>query len=390
MPGTPYHEAYRLSLLSPGLYHADGSIEDEVYVYGSFLQSKMYANGVRCSDCHDPHRLERKAEGNALCTQCHSPAGNPRFPSLPLEVYDDPSHHFHPEGTPGAECKSCHMIERVYMGIDGRRDHSFRVPRPDLTAETGAPNACNDCHTDRDPEWAAAEIAARFPDSAHRGPHFSQAFAAARQSPGTRIESLADIAAAPDMPGIVRATALELMLAGANEAVAKQGAAHLSDPDPLVRAAAVPLQRAAAPEDRVGRLAPVLRDPVRSVRMAAGREFLDVPPGSLPPETAAAARAALGEWRASMQLKADFPETHMALGGAALVMRDVPSAEAAFAEAVRLDPQLVQAWGMMARIHAAMGDPVAALEALEAGLAANPGDPELEALSADLAGVPGP
>ncbi len=127
MPGTPFHDAYKLALLREGLYHADGSIQEEVYVYGSFLQSKMYARGVRCSDCHDPHAAQLKAEGNAVCTQCHSPAGNPRFPSLRKAVYDDPSHHFHEGGSEGAQCMSCHMIERVYMGIDGRRDHSFRI-----------------------------------------------------------------------------------------------------------------------------------------------------------------------------------------------------------------------------------------------------------------------
>ncbi|MEM7668856.1 MAG: multiheme c-type cytochrome, partial [Pseudomonadota bacterium] len=59
LPGTPFADAYRLSLLRDGLYHADGTIRDEVYVYGSFLQSRMYAKGVRCSDCHDPHAADR-------------------------------------------------------------------------------------------------------------------------------------------------------------------------------------------------------------------------------------------------------------------------------------------------------------------------------------------
>ena len=143
----------------------------------------MYARGVRCSDCHDPHAAELRAEGNAVCTQCHSPAGNPEFPTLRRAAYDDPAHHFHAPGSPGAECRACHMIERTYMGIDGRRDHSFRVPRPDLAA-TGAPDACTDCHADRGAAWAAEEIARRFPDPRHRGPHFATAFAAAQWVPG--------------------------------------------------------------------------------------------------------------------------------------------------------------------------------------------------------------
>ena len=132
LPGTPYHDAYTLSLLRPGLYEPDGQIRDEVYVYGSFLQSKMYAEGVGCANCHDPHSAELVAEGNALCTQCHSPAGNPDFPTLRKAAYDTPDHHFHEAESQGAQCISCHMAERVYMGVDGRRDHSFRVPRPDI------------------------------------------------------------------------------------------------------------------------------------------------------------------------------------------------------------------------------------------------------------------
>ncbi len=316
LPGTAFHDAYRLALLRDGLYHADGTIQDEVYVYGSFLQAKMYANGVRCSDCHDPHSAGLKAEGNAVCVQCHSPAGNQRFPALRLADYGDPSHHFHPEDSAGAQCVSCHMIERIYMGVDGRRDHSFRVPRPDLFLATGTPNACTDCHADRNAAWAATEIAQRFPDSDRRGPHFSQTFAAARHNPAASTENLLGIAEHDDLPGVIRASALDLLRPAADEAIAARAAPLIDDDDPLVRAAAIAVQRGASPMDRVQRLVPALEDPVRSVRIAAAREFLDAPVARLPARIAEAARKATGEWRASLFAKADFPETHMAIGGA--------------------------------------------------------------------------
>jgi len=152
VPGTPFDDAYNLAQLRPGLYHADGQILDEVYVYGSFLQSRMYARGVSCLNCHDAHGADLRAAGNAVCVQCHNPAGNADFPTLTKAGYDTPAHHFHAEGSDGALCKNCHMIARTYMGIDRRRDHSFRIPRPDLAAETGAPDACTDCHADRTPD----------------------------------------------------------------------------------------------------------------------------------------------------------------------------------------------------------------------------------------------
>ncbi|MCV0429191.1 MAG: cytochrome c family protein [Roseibium sp.] len=131
--GTPFHDSYRLALLRDGLYHPDGQILEEVYVYGSFLLSKMHDIGVRCSNCQDPHGSRLQAKENSVCTQCHSQIGNSGFPTLIAKLYDDRSHHFHEPGTEGAQCVSCHMIERDDMGIDGKRDHSFRVPRPDLS-----------------------------------------------------------------------------------------------------------------------------------------------------------------------------------------------------------------------------------------------------------------
>jgi len=384
VPGTAFHDAYRLALLREGLYHPDGSIQDEVYVYGSFLQSKMYAKGVRCSDCHDPHAARLKADGNAICTQCHSPAGNPRFPSLSKANYDDPTHHFHQAGSAGAQCKSCHMIERNYMGIDGRRDHSFRIPRPDLSKETGAPNACTDCHGQRDAAWAAAKIKRRFPNSKHRRQHFSQVFAAARRNPRDELGRLFQIVETRDFPGIVRATALDLLLRVADARAAGRGAKLLSDADPLVRAAAVPLQRAAPPVDRVQRLIPLLSDEIRSVRLAAAREFLDAPIARLPAANETAMRKAMGEWRASLMAKADYPEVQMAIGGTALVMRKLPAAEAAFRETVRLDPQRTDAWSMIIRILAAMGKSEGARTALDSALAANPGDPRLQSLKQEF------
>ena len=146
-----------MALLDESLYHADGQIRDEVYEYGSFLQSKMYQAGVTCSNCHEPHSGHLRAQGNALCAQCHLPA-----------TYDGPQHHFHKADTKAAQCVSCHMIERFYMVIDGRRDHSFRVPRPDLSVKIGTPNACTDCHAGRTAQWAADAVVQWYGPAAQR------------------------------------------------------------------------------------------------------------------------------------------------------------------------------------------------------------------------------
>ncbi|MFV0358615.1 tetratricopeptide repeat protein [Tropicimonas sp.] len=383
VPGTPYHAAYRLSTLREPLYHPDGQIRDEVYVYGSFLQSKMYEKGVACSDCHNVHAGAPDNEGNDICTTCHSPAGNPRFPSLRLAAYDSPEHHFHQQGSEGAQCASCHMIERTYMGVDGRRDHSFRVPRPDLSIATGAPNTCTDCHAEEGPYWAQAELEKRFPDSQYRGPHFATAFHAARQGDPVAADGLAGIALS-DLPGIVRATALELLQPMATPELAVRLAPLLEDADPMVRANAAPLQRSAAPQDMVQNLLPLLEDPMLLVRQAAAREMLSAPVASLPDRWATAQKTATAEWQETLGATADFPETQLALGGIALTTRNVDGAIAAFRQAVELDPQMVQAWSMIVRLEAATGDEDAARETLADALARNPDDPGLQNLELQL------
>jgi hypothetical protein len=151
-PGRRFLDHYRPSLLEAGLYEADGQQADEVYKWGSYLQSRMHAAGVTCTDCHDAHSGKTYAPASAVCARCHLPA-----------KFDDPKHHFHKPGSKGAECVSCHMPARLYMVVDARRDHSFRVPRPDLTVKLGTPNACGDCHRREGARWAAEAIAKRRP-----------------------------------------------------------------------------------------------------------------------------------------------------------------------------------------------------------------------------------
>jgi predicted CXXCH cytochrome family protein len=163
--GSIFGDHYRLALLKPGLYFADGQQQDEVYILGSFLQSKMKAKGVTCSNCHDPHSSQLIADGNAICTQCHSEAARAEFPSLKKANYDTPAHHHHKPGTDAAQCVSCHMPESNYMRIDKRRDHFFRIPDPAQSNAAGAPDVCTSCHKGESQEWAAQRINAWAPNS---------------------------------------------------------------------------------------------------------------------------------------------------------------------------------------------------------------------------------
>ncbi len=379
LPGTSFHDAYRLALLRDGLYHDDGTIKDEVYVYGSFLQSKMYARGVRCSNCHEPHSATLKAEGDAVCTQCHSPAGNADFPTLKKKRYDDPAHHFHQAGTEGAQCVSCHMVERVYMQIDARRDHSFRIPRPDLSVALGTPNACTDCHAGQSASWAAERLRAWFPDSTARGPHFATIFHRARTEPdGAGVDNdLLSVALDNAQSGIVRATALDLLKRYSSRAIADRTVGLLSHDNPIIRAAAIPLQRAAPPQQWIERITTMLDAPKAAVRIEAARSFLDMIAQGAPDQAMAIARSAFAEYQGALRAKADFPETQMAIAGTALLLRRYDAADRAFSEAVAMDPQLLDGWSMLIRMKSARGDRRGAIETARRAVDANPEAPVL-------------
>ncbi|MBV8269917.1 MAG: hypothetical protein JO252_26645, partial [Planctomycetaceae bacterium] len=260
VPGEPYLDGYLPALLEPGLYHADGQIDGEVYEYGSFLQSRMYHAGVTCSDCHDPHSAKLRADGNALCGQCHLPA-----------KFDVTEHHHHQPGSAGAQCVNCHMPTKTYMIVDARRDHSIRVPRPDLSAALGTPNACTQCHAGSSAEWAAQSVAGWYPRGRQTTPHYGTALHAGRIAAADAEQQLDRLILDHSQPAIARASALPLLAPYASSASEPAIKAAVADTEPLVRLAAPRALPASAPPAILQAIAPLLSDPVRTVRIEAAR-----------------------------------------------------------------------------------------------------------------------
>ncbi|MDO3721619.1 tetratricopeptide repeat protein [Marinobacter sp. chi1] len=271
----PYLDKALPATLRPELYHPDGQIQGEVYVYGSFIQSKMNAAGVNCLDCHDPHTGKRLVEGNGLCLQCHNEAPSERFPRLQPKNYDTPEHHHHPAGSPGAQCVNCHMPEETYMVVDPRRDHSFRIPRPDLTLSTGAPNACNDCHQDKDALWALETVENWYPDS-KLSDHFASDLSAFRRAEQSAFGRLAGLVRDRSAPAIARATAAEHLGSFGPQAVSPLRSGLLAK-EPLVRAYAAGAFAQLSPEGNESFLLKLLdQAQPRAVRDQAWRALAGV------------------------------------------------------------------------------------------------------------------
>ncbi|MCA3559518.1 MAG: tetratricopeptide repeat protein [Aestuariivirga sp.] len=383
--GAPFHDNYALALLTPDLYFPDGQQKDEVFILGSFLQSKMKARGVTCSNCHEPHGGGLVAEGNAVCTQCHGTAGNDAFPSLRKADFDTPLHHRHKQGSEAAQCVSCHMPGRSYMRIDPRRDHFFRRPDPLQSKAAGAPDVCTGCHAGKTAGWAAEQIAAWTP-AGDKNWQDRSAFIAFTN--GDRAEkTVADLTRYVldrEHPAIARATALQALGSAGSLSAADAGQA-LKDDDPLVRAAATGALRQIDIQSRIALLMPLLADPARSVRQRTAVEIAGAGAAKLPAQDDAAYSRGLRDFVDARMANADTPESHMAIGGLALSRRQWDEAQQAFTTAVEMDPQLASAWLVLAQLADARGNVKAAEDALNAGLAASPRNADMMLARGDLA-----
>ncbi len=354
-----------LSLLDEGLYRPDGRQQDEVFILGSFLQSKMAAAGVTCSDCHEPHSGMLRAEGNALCAQCHEPA-----------VFDVVEHHHHEEGSVAAQCVSCHMPADLYMAVDWRRDHGFRVPDAQVAAVPGVVDACSDCH-DAAQAWSDAGAADWWQGRAGADA-FAAAIAAGRVQGVGAGPALAAIAAEPALPAIQRATAFALLGANIQPSVLAGFLEGLHDPDPLVRLGAVRGLMALPVQDRYGVLAPLIADSSKSVRLEVAQALSQVRPSSLPSEEAAALEGLFEEWLASESAYLDRPESHANIAGHLANQGDLAAAEQAFRAGLVRDPAYIPAWiGLSELQRAGAGGDAAAMATLRQGLEAAPQSPDL-------------
>jgi len=365
-PGAPLEDTHRLAMLTPPNYHADGQQREEVYVWSSFLQTKMYQRGVTCMDCHEPHALKLRAEGNALCLRCHSAA-----------AFDTEKHHFHKAGTPGAQCVECHMSAQNYMVVDARRDHGIRSPRPDLSVALDSPNACTQCHTDRKPEWAAAAMDQWYGKTWRDRWHYGTTLHAGVTQGAKALPSLLAIADDSATPSIVKATAATL--AGPHLRPHRLPVAHklLANFDPTVRVAALGLIEPFEPAVRAQAAAPLLADPVRGVRVEAARVLADVADDQLSADQRRSREKATSEYVESLRLDADWPTANVNLGNLRLRQGRPEEAIAAYERALSLDPRFTGAYVNLADAYRQQGRDAEGEELLRRGLTLLPRAPDL-------------
>lgn len=360
VPGRTIGDTHRVALLDSALYFPDGQIRDEVFEHGPFLQSRMHQAGVTCSDCHEPHSLKLRAPGDGVCLTCHQAA-----------KYQATEHHHHEPQSTGARCLECHMPGRSFMVVDHRRDHSLRIPRPDLAAAIGVPDACTGCHRDRKPAWAAAKLREWFGSTPVGLQRYAQVLHDGDIGAAGARQRLLKLAQDESQPAIARASALQRLdrIRGPAE-VAALGLL-LRDIDPLVRRAAASAHQFLPPAVRVG-LLPALDDPVLDVRLAAVPLVAEIPAERLQPAQVAARERAIAEYVTSQRVNAERPESHVNLGLLWAALGRGAETLAAFEEALSLDPRFVPAAVNLADWYRVLGQEREAESVLMRALEASP------------------
>ncbi len=328
------------ALLEEGLYFDDGQILEEVYVYASFLQSKMYEAGVTCKDCHEPHSGKVYVQGNALCYRCHL-----------ASEYGTREHHFHDPEQEGASCFECHMHERTYMQIDPRRDHSIRIPRPDLSEELGTPNSCNQCHPEESIAWATRYLKEWYGEDLLNSSHYGETFHAARMNmPGSEDE-LIRLASDKDNALMVRATAIMLMSNFPGEKRTRLFDTTIRDKEGLVRYATVNALSQSTGEENISVLLQGLKDSIKLVRVMSAFNLTGIPENQIPAAYKTEFENCLSEYKKSLEINADHPNTHINYGNIYLQQGDLAKAEESYREAIELGPELFSPYINLADLY---------------------------------------
>ena len=368
VPGQPLSNTHLPTPMYRNLTYNDGQMRDveELYNYLPFKQSKMFASGVTCSDCHDPHSAALRAPGDGVCLQCHTPA-----------KYESVSHRHHENVSGPVSCSSCHMPERTYMVIDRRHDHSFRIPRPDLSAKLGTPNACNDCHRDKSAQWAASTVETWFGPWREGFQTYAPAFHAAWTQQPDAEKLLSEVVSDANTPAVARASALIDLggyLSPASVKLAQQG---LADSDPMVRMAALEMLGRVPANQLWPIVSPLLSDPIQGVRIRAVAMLGALPTASQPEADRGRFDSAATEFIAAQRLNADRPEARVTLANFLTQRGKVAEAEAEYKAARRVNPQFAPAAINLADLYRSLGREEDGVTVLRDAVAAAPQDASL-------------
>jgi Tfp pilus assembly protein PilF len=260
------------------------------------------------------------------------------------------------------------MPARTYMGVDSRNDHSFRVPRPDLSVEMKEiPNACNLCHTDKEAKWAADAMKSWYGKTPVGKQNFAHSLTALRTNSEDAPKQLYDVLMS-DAPAIAKATVTEYLGNYPSKQTYTTTLQMLRNSDPMIRRSAMQSLEAFPPQMRMKKTFEMLSDPVKTVRMEAARQLATFSLGDVNKETKELINKAFDEYEKILLFTAERPESQLSLAMFYVNRKMHEKAKTAYEEAMRLQPKFVPSYINYSNFLVQQGENTKAFEILQKGL----------------------
>ena len=362
--GDKFFDNFSLVTYESPDFYPDGRDLGENYTFTSWMMSPCTKTGkLNCVSCHTSSGRYRFAKGdpNKACLPCHEELVN-----------NAPAHTHHKADSAGNSCVSCHMPMTEYARMR-RSDHSMRPPTPATTIKYKSPNACNDCHRDKDAHWADTLVRQWYPRD-YQAPVLAQAalIDAARKRDWSKLPAMLTYIQDPNHNTVVAASLIRLLgpCRDSRKFAAVQTA--LKDPSPLVRANAVDILAEHLDMPTAQALVPYTKDESRLVRLRAAAALSQVPPNALDVATRAAIEPATQEYIASLSYRQDNFAQHLNLGNFHGNRGELQEAVGEYEKAATLRPDFAPPLVNAAVVYSQLGDMPKAEGALRRAIAADP------------------
>jgi Tfp pilus assembly protein PilF len=249
------------------------------------------------------------------------------------------------------------------MGNDLRHDHSFRVPRPDLSVKYGTPNACSNCHKDKSEKVLAEAVIKWY--GPKRKYHFAEDLI-----PGSRLDAesekhLTSLIDNKFVPKIIKATATFYLGSIPTRTSLNTILARLDSKEAQIRYRALRSLASFPSENWREAVGPLLSDKVRAVRIAAADLYITLPAGQVSAQYAKAFSSAQIELEKSLRYQTDFSTGNVMLADYYLKLQDYDNAEKFYLRGLKKDNNMNYALLNLSAAYNSQGKNAQALQALE-------------------------
>jgi len=368
-PGDRYFDHFDLTTLEHPDFYPDGRDLGENYTMTTWRMSPCVKSGkLDCMHCHTSsarYRFRSDERPNAACLPCHQE-----------RVENATAHTHHKADSKGNLCIACHMPMTEFARMT-RSDHSMRPPAPAATLRFKSPNACNICHSDKDPTWADQQVRQWHKDD-YQKPVLEQAALvdAARRGDWRQLGPILAYTGSSDRDEVFAASLVRLLYRC--ESQAKWPAvikALREDASPLVRAAAAQALDGYATDESIRILAKATTDEYLLVRVRAATGLAAIPIEQIPREYQAAVGRATMELLEALNARPDDYASHYNIGNFYLQRGDHEKALASYQNAIRLRPDFVPPHVNIAFAYNVRGENDKAEASFRRAIALDPNNP---------------